>query len=260
MKDDFLFKDIQIEREETSKGLKLVTLFGYFIGYTFILITILTLICSVIVGVEIGLNGGDTSDSEYILEQVLQYVYKYQIIIDAIFLSVVLVVWRKVLGFNKLKEINICKMFISIVICSVIFFVVNLGLGFIIELVVGSSSGANEEALAQMKEIAPWSLIFAAVIFAPIVEEIVFRGCLYEILEKDKHPLFPILISGAIFASIHVFAGLMGGNLLELVYFIQYFALGSLLGYFYYRTKNLPFCIAIHMLNNLISVLLMFLL
>ncbi|OLU36700.1 CPBP family intramembrane glutamic endopeptidase [Ileibacterium valens] len=83
-----------------------------------------------------------------------------------------------------------------------------------------------------------------AVIAAPILEEIVFRGLIFKALKKYS-------LSFAMFFSALCF-GLLHMNLFQ---GIPVFAMGILLAYFYHQSNTLCLPIGIHMINNLISVL-----
>lgn len=97
-----------------------------------------------------------------------------------------------------------------------------------------------------------WLLIVATCIFAPIFEEMFFRGLLLNgLLNRAKNTRqvwMAILFTSFIFGLIHVnpwqfIAGLISG---------------IALGYVYYRTKSLMNSIFIHALNNGLSVFILF--
>lgn len=249
------FNEIKSEPKENTNSFELKSILMYFLGYSIFGVLILTMIAAS----YIASSGVDITDVDLVMELTLEYVFKTQIFLDLFFLGMFIVIWRGTLSFKSLQDISIKKFITTTLIASMFLLVTNIVLGLVIESIVGSSSGANEEALAQMMDVAPYSLVFAAVIFAPIIEEIIFRGCIYNLVEKKTNSILAIIVSGAIFGFIHIMGGLMEGNMLELVYFIQYFIMGALFGFFYYKTKNIHFCIAIHMINNLIAVALMFL-
>lgn len=247
------------EMDEIKKDnkMRVRTLLLYFIGYMFIGAFVLTFIVSIIAGVEAGLSG--SVDASYVTELIIKYAYKFQIFLDVIALIVIVFLSKKMLSFDQLKNQKIGKIILITFGTAVLFLLVNVILGSLIGLVTGGES-ANQEALAEMMVIAPFTLVFAAVIFAPIVEEIVFRGAIFNLVKsKTTNPVFPILISGAIFGIVHVLAGLIGGDLLELLHFITYFAMGCGFGFIYHKTKNIYICIGVHMINNLIAVIMLFL-
>jgi uncharacterized protein len=83
-------------------------------------------------------------------------------------------------------------------------------------------------------------LFFAVAVFAPLLEEFLFRG----LLQNSLMPLMPaaaaILLSAAIFAGVHM----------DKMAFAPIFILGAAFGYLYHVTGSLRVCILMHMINN----------
>ena len=91
------------------------------------------------------------------------------------------------------------------------------------------------------------TLIFLAVIMAPVFEEIVFRGIIMKgLINKGLKPKTAIIIASVIFGLVH-------GNPWQ---FVGAVLLGSVLGLVYYKTKSLLLPILLHAFNNLCSVIL----
>ena len=82
--------------------------------------------------------------------------------------------------------------------------------------------------------------LITVAIAAPILEELVFRGIILDGLLKRRSPLSAILISSFLFGFVH----------LNPWQFIAAMILGMFIGWVYYRTKNLFYCILIHFTNN----------
>lgn len=91
-----------------------------------------------------------------------------------------------------------------------------------------------------------WLELVAAVIAAPVVEELLFRGLIYKRLLVWVSPKVGMIISAAIF-------GLFHGNLVQFVYA---FIIGYLLAYMYEKCKTIWVPILFHVCANLIAVLL----
>lgn len=99
--------------------------------------------------------------------------------------------------------------------------------------------------------------VASSVLFAPIVEELVFRYAGFSILRKfniseKAYPYVAVIVTSFLFGFIHV----MGDNLLQILF---YSGLGAVLGFTYYRSKNILVPIAVHMIWNLMGVLTMIL-
>lgn len=85
-----------------------------------------------------------------------------------------------------------------------------------------------------------WSSIISAVIIAPIVEEILFRGIILRGFLKHYSPLKAIIASALIFGATHM-------NLWQL---LGAFLVGIFIGYVFYKTKSILLCILIHAVDN----------
>lgn len=233
-----------------SDHLKLILL--YFFGYCVIGIGILS-ICSFMVAI---ISNPNFDNLESIINTIDNYIIKGQIILDIIFLCIFIFVGRKILCLDVFKDKKIGKTIILILVLSAIFIFGNLIIGTILDLIPGSSESANQDAIIDMIKISPLTIIFSTIIFAPIVEELVFRGGIYKLIEKKFNTKAAILGSGAIFGLLHVIIGLASGDLFELIYFINYFAMGCAFGLLYAKTNNIYICIAVHFINNLVAVIL----
>ncbi len=88
-----------------------------------------------------------------------------------------------------------------------------------------------------------------AVIMAPVVEEIVFRGFIYGRLKKA----FPMMVAAVISALAF---GAMHGTLIWLIYT---FVFGMVLVWVYEKYQSLAACILLHMAYNLVGMLLSYL-
>lgn len=83
-------------------------------------------------------------------------------------------------------------------------------------------------------------------IAAPILEELLFRGIVLDGLLKKYSPRNAILLSSFLFGVIH----------LNPWQFISAFLIGIFIGYIYYHTRNVGYCILIHLTNNMTATIL----
>lgn len=85
--------------------------------------------------------------------------------------------------------------------------------------------------------------IASALIAAPMIEELIFRGIFTQaLLRYDVR--FAVIGSALLFSMMH----------LNLVQGVPTFLLGLILGYVFVKTKSVKACIFIHFMNNLLSV------
>ena len=101
--------------------------------------------------------------------------------------------------------------------------------------------GPAEQAIAMLD---PWLVVIAIAIFAPIAEELFFRGIVFNAWLRESGRLPAYVGSAALFAVIH----------LSLASLLPIFLLGIALAWVYERTGNLLAPIVMHATVNGISV------
>ncbi len=93
----------------------------------------------------------------------------------------------------------------------------------------------------------PISVVISIVFFAPMAEEVLFRGLLFGALQKWLSARWTIFLTAAMFALIHM----------QVIYFFPIFLVGLLCGWARHRSGSLAVPMLLHILNNGISLLLM---
>lgn len=121
----------------------------------------------------------------------------------------------------------------------------------IIGLFIPKAEAGNEEAVQTIIKSSKILSVIAVGIIAPFVEELVFRKSFRELIKNDV--LF-IIISGLVFASLHVVLSL--NSLWDLFYIIPYLGLGCSFAYAYTKTNNIYTTIIVHMFHNTVITLL----
>ncbi|HPX05911.1 MAG TPA: CPBP family intramembrane metalloprotease, partial [Tenuifilaceae bacterium] len=85
-----------------------------------------------------------------------------------------------------------------------------------------------------------------AVILAPVLEELLFRGIILKGFLKNYSPVKAIVVSGLLFGIFHLNPWqAIGASFV-----------GVILGWVYYKTKSIIPCIIIHFVNNLLAFIL----
>ena len=137
-----------------------------------------------------------------------------------------------------------CKFIIpKFLIFTVLFLIVNIICMFLV-----NARGENQQMLEQLPL---WLSFPLAVIYAPIVEETLFRGCLRRFIANDK--VF-IVISGIVFGLLHtVFAETNIVNLFVLA--IPYGFMGAFFAWLYVKTNNMMSNIFCHFINNFFAMI-----
>ena len=121
----------------------------------------------------------------------------------------------------------------------------------IVRLVLGGEvETANQAALNSMPI---WYVGPLAIIWAPFVEEGIFRGGLRRFVKNDK--LF-IVLSAILFGLLHTI-GTEAGIYNMFVQSLQYMVMGGVMAYTYSKTNNIFVNMGIHCVQNTLGVILM---
>ncbi|GEL15332.1 CPBP family intramembrane glutamic endopeptidase [Pediococcus cellicola] len=108
----------------------------------------------------------------------------------------------------------------------------------------------NQETVMAFARAIPWWMGLDAVIFGPIIEELLFRGLFFNWFfnsEDKRIRLLGVFLSGAIFGAVHDVSSLLS--------WFVYALMGWLLAITYAYTKDIRYNIGLHMFNNIISLI-----
>ena len=160
--------------------------------------------------------------------------------------------WRE--GFG-LSEGKFSRMLALAGLAIVVVLPVALALGKLSELVMLRTGRTPQLQIAvqmlQTKLPLGQILVYAlaAVVLAPVAEEVLFRGVLYPTLKQSGHRWLALWVTSLLFASIHF----------NLMAFVPLTFLALVLAWLYERTGNLLASILAHVLFNAVNfTLLMF--
>ena len=128
-------------------------------------------------------------------------------------------------------------------------------INLIIQIFTNESSATNQKNLQEMFNILPIAVAALSIIYAPIVEESLFRGVIRKFI-NNKY--LYIIFSGVLFGALHVIDDFQ--TVQELLYIFVYSALGMYLASLYYKTNNICTNMYMHFLQNTLSVVGMLLL
>lgn len=131
---------------------------------------------------------------------------------------------------------------ILLVIASGAFlFLMNLALAPLFKII----GNTNVSTQLQVVKRVPVAFIIYALLIGPILEELLFRGYVQNMFNID--PRINILLSAVIFGLMHV------SN--DPIYFISKVVIGLILGFVYWKTRNIKASILVHLINNLTSLI-----
>ena len=169
----------------------------------------------------------------------------YSDIISILFIGVIYIIIKRkdiLEDFKNFKKSNFklnillfLIMFIIVTICSKIF-------PKIFNIMI-----TNERVIEENIAIMPIKTFISACILAPLYEEILVRK---NFKNAFKNKWLFVTITGILFASLHI---LTIQSLIELIYFPLYIIMGITLSYIYYNDNNIISSILCHMLNNILS-------
>lgn len=108
------------------------------------------------------------------------------------------------------------------------------------------------DALSQSRESGiqalfnyPAALFIQACISAPLLEEVLVRGVLYEILQERMSVAWSVTITSIFFTIMHF-------DSLNTLFYIM---IGVIFSYIYVKTKSITYCVILHMCVNTFSFL-----
>lgn len=119
-----------------------------------------------------------------------------------------------------------------------------------IQIITGTTQANNQIVLQKSFNSKPIFIAILAMFYAPIAEELMFRGVFRKFIKNKK--LF-IIISGVVFGLMHVIDD--SKTLAEFSYVFVYSILGIYLAGIYAKTNNLCTNIFMHFLQNTLSVI-----
>jgi membrane protease YdiL (CAAX protease family) len=145
--------------------------------------------------------------------------------------------------FFKGKDLMITSV-LSILVLPVIVAIAS-GLSYIL----GNGRGADTGTFIGVIESPPDMIMMgiAIVILAPMIEELFFRGYLYDQIEKGPWPLIAIPLTSVLFSLVHF----------QPLSFLPIFFMGLIMGWTRKRTGSILPSLILHSGNNLIALFLL---
>ncbi|MFI3284767.1 MAG: type II CAAX endopeptidase family protein [Erysipelotrichaceae bacterium] len=224
-------------------------LFHYFIGFSFLYPLIFTFLIGFILKITLGASF--ILEHPLVIDDLMQY---------SVYILVFMLIFNTsksflVKEFKKFKEsfnpilFDTGKYFIYLYATS---FIINI----FIFLLIGENS-LNQQSIQVAFDTNPFLISMAALIFAPFVEEMVFRGSIYNLSKRYMNPTLAAINSGLLFGLLHVYTSLLTGQYVDLVYLLSYGTMGYFLGKCYETSNNIYAPMLVHFINNFIAIVLM---
>ncbi len=214
-----------------DKKQNLIVILDYLVGYVFIYPLIVSWLYSI---------GVFSKDS--IVGEVIIYVLVFWVTVA---------ICRKNLFNGLTKKYN----YLKIIWYTIVVVLVQLVMMVVLTLLFDIDTSANQQSIIESLATRPIYTKIIVLIFGPVVEELVFRECIYKQLDYSGKKNFGRRLSAFLFGFVHVFSSLLQGNFSDLIYLFVYMAIGYVLTMVYDSTDSIVACILVHMLNNFLGLL-----
>lgn len=178
----------------------------------------------------------------------------YLVCFGILMMNILLLIYNKKIA-NDYKDIkkNHSKYFSKYLKYWLICLFVMMTSNLIINLLFTNNIPTNEQAIRDTFNISPFYIFFEAVLFAPIVEELVFRLSFKKIFSNKW--VF-VILSGLVFGSMHVFNDFHTFS--DLLYIIPYSTPGIAFALMLKDSDNILVPMSFHFLHNGILISLQF--
>ena len=185
----------------------------------------------------------------------------YMILCDIGFMSILFLLYKEKIikdfkeyfkKFGSNFELSFKYYFIGLLVM--------LASNLLITFLFKDATAGNEEAVRDMIDQVPLYMIFSVSIYAPFVEELIFRHSIKDAVmchgnNKIIRGIY-IFASGFIFGILHILGHATG--LVDYVFLIPYMSLGIAFAALYSKTNNIFSSISMHMVHNTFTVILYF--
>lgn len=179
----------------------------------------------------------------------------YLFVIDIIYLVSLVFIYRKELkeDFKDFKENGSGYIFKYAPLYLLGVILMGIANALLVK-VTGMEMSTNEQNVRTLIKYYPLYMSFSSVMYAPIVEELIFRKSIKNLFNDNV--LF-VLMSGLIFGLIHV-VGTGNEGINDILMGIPYIIMGLDFAYIYAKTKNIFTTMTLHSIHNLTLLIIQF--
>ncbi len=156
--------------------------------------------------------------------------------------------WGRAFGFRWAQQTSalLAALGVTLIVFPTALFLRTASAEMMDKLQLQPVTQPSVEMLQTTVAIAPQIyLAIQAVVFAPLIEELLFRGILYPFIRQQGYPKLALLGTSVLFGALH----------LNMVLFVPMTFLGLMLVWLYEKTDNLAAPIFSHSLFNLANFL-----
>ena len=171
---------------------------------------------------------------------------------------VLLICMRRYLkvSFVRFRQFGASKNALTILIGYGVTFGLAMAVGIVVSILAPDVTNYNQEAVEALMGQNIFISLFIAVILAPFLEELLFRGAIFAPLRR-KNRILAYAVSTLAFAFLHIASALFFAPFFDLFFvMLVYIPSGLVLAWVYERSGNIWTAISLHAVWNLIAVLL----
>ncbi|MDR2356702.1 MAG: CPBP family intramembrane metalloprotease [Oscillospiraceae bacterium] len=141
----------------------------------------------------------------------------------------------------------------SVALGIVVYFIANMAVAVVLSQIMDSIVNPNSQEIINEARLNPDAMLVVSVLFAPIVEETMFRGALFGSIRKRARAA-AYAVSAIVFALYHLWPYLIYDfHATSLLYTLQYIPASLVLAWCFERGGSIWASIALHALINLIA-------
>ena len=162
------------------------------------------------------------------------------------------------IDFKDLTGENKKKYALTFPIFAVLFLVITLAIDSLISL-IGAEQSTNQQVIENILSNGGMiPMLVATVLFAPVVEELIYRKAIFS-LAKPYGNITCYILSICLFTLPHMISTEMTNIWMWILQCVPYATAGGLLCLIYHKSNyNIYSSIAAHVLNNLVACILVF--
>lgn len=153
--------------------------------------------------------------------------------------------WMKILKISFKNYL--LSLLVSMVVSAAILFFTN------------QTSSLNQSALETQLKSTTVMIVLLSTVFAPLMEELFFRGLIYNKLTIRFNFMTGALVSATLFGLMHVLPSLTSGNLADIPFALQYIVIGFFIARSYHQADSFAAPITFHFIQNTIATILLLL-
>ena len=133
-------------------------------------------------------------------------------------------------------------------------YLLSLLVSFLLSFLLDNQVNPNSQAVSDLTALNPDAIKAVAILLAPIVEEVLFRGVLFGTVRK-KSRIFAYILSTVAFAFYHLWQYFLTGFSWHLLlYMLQYVPASIALAWSYEKGRSIWSPVFLHMIMNFLTI------